>query len=230
MKKSFAAIMLAGAILFSNSAQAQGVFDLGALTSTISKNVPAQGAAASQPVPAANLAAMRYTPSMDVRKSNYAEMVKNFQKISPEMGNQFEAMFAQIDVIAEIDKAITPYGMSSSNIADAYAIYFLTAWMAANGRTDDATPEQFKGVQKTAQEALGASLDMLKQPDNKKQIFSESLLIQAMLNGEMVKAVANDPAALAKVKNDTKTAAKEMGIDLDSFIMTPTGLERKKTK
>jgi hypothetical protein len=210
-------------------AQAQGVFDLGALTNSIPINAtkPVAAGAAAAPVSASALASMRYVPSMTVRKATYAEMVKNMRAANVDVGNQMEAVFAQTDVIGLIDDAMGKFGMSANNIADAYALYFLSAWMGANGRTDENTPEQLKGTQKMAQDALSQVPDMLKLADDKKQTFSESLLIQSLLNDEMIKAVASDPAGLSKVKNDIKMAAKEMGIDVDGFNMTANGLVRK---
>jgi hypothetical protein len=127
--------------------------------------------------------------------------------MNPEAGAQMEQAFAQVDIIDEVGKGIAKYGLKTSNIADAYTVYLMTAWMTANGRMDDNSNEQVAGTKQMA--------------------FAESLLIQAMLFEATLGSVAADPAQMAKVQGDIRTGAKAMGIDVDLFKLTPTGLIRK---
>ncbi len=220
-------------VLVASPVMAQGVFDMGALTNTISTSATAQaeaeraGKAVAAPS-AASLKALNYKPSLQVRKANIATFINGLKEISPEVAGQFETVFAQVDIIDEIGKAVAPFGLKTDNMADAYTIYFLNAWMAANGRTDQNTPEQVAGVQQMAANALSSSPELLKLEDAKKQQFSEGLMIQGFLFDAMLQGTASDPVALAKVKADTKAGAKEMGIDVDLFELTPAGLVRKK--
>ena len=227
---AFAALL---ASQIASPVMAQGVFDMGALTNSISTsaNTQAEAARAGQVVTGpstASLAKLNYRASLDVRKQNIKVFLDGLRGLNPDVAGEFEKVFAQVDVIDEIGKAIAPYGMKTDNMADAYTVYFLNAWMAANGRTDQNTPEQIAGVQKMAANALGSTPDMLKLDDAKKQQFSEGLMIQGFLFDAMLQATASDPVALAKVKADTKAGAKEMGIDVDLFELTPAGLVRKK--
>lgn len=214
-------------------ASAQGVFDMGALTNTISSSANTQAEAeragrAVAPPSAASLAALNYQPSLPARKQNIAKFIENLRGVNPDVAGQLEQAFAQVDVIDEIGKAVAPFGLKTSNMADAYTVYMLNAWMAAHGRTDQNTPDQVAGVQKMAASAIGASPEMLKLADAKKQLLAESLMIQGFLFDAMLQATASDPVALAKVKTDVRAGAKEMGIDVDQFDLTPTGLVRKK--
>ena len=214
-------------------ASAQGVFDMGALTNTISisANSQAEAERAGKQVTAPSaksLAALDYQPSLTVRKKNLATFINDLRGVNPAVAGEFEALFEQVDIIDEVGKAVAPFGLKTSNMADAYTIYFLNAWMVANGRSDQNTPEQITGVQKMAANALGSTPDLLKLDDARKQQFSEALIIQGALFDAMLQATISDPAALAKVKADTKAGAKEMGIDVDAFELTPAGLVRKK--
>lgn len=227
---AFAALL---ALQIASPVMAQGVFDMGALTNSISTsaNTQAEAARAGQVVTgpsAASLAKLNYRASLDVRKQNIKVFLDGLRGLNPDVAGEFEKVFAQVDVIDEIGKAIAPYGMKTDNMADAYTVYFLNAWMVANGRTDQNTPEQIASVQKMAANALGSTPDMLKLDDAKKQQFSEGLMIQGFLFDAMLQATASDPVALAKVKADTKAGAKEMGIDVDLFELTSAGLVRKK--
>jgi hypothetical protein len=232
IKKSVACLSLCIGLVVTQPAAAQGVFDMGALTNTISTtaNTQAEQKRAGQaiaPPSAAALAALDYSPSMDIRRQNIAKFVTGMKAVNPDMGAQMEQLFAQVNVIDEMGKSIAPYGLKTSNIADAYTVYFMTAWMSANGRTDDNSNEQVAGTRQMAVNALTALPDIGKMTDADKQSFAEGLLIQAMLFDAMTDAVAADPAGLAKVKGDVKAGAKEMGIDVDAFKLTATGLARQ---
>jgi hypothetical protein len=233
LKSGFFAFAALCGLQIASPVMAQGVFDMGALTNSISTsaNTQAEAARAGQVVTgpsAASLAKLNYRASLDGRKQNIKVFLDGLRGLNPDVAGEFEKVFAQVDIIDEIGKAIAPYGMKTDNMADAYTVYFLNAWMAANGRTDQNTPEQIAGVQKMAANALGSTPDMLKLDDAKKQQFSEGLMIQGFLFDAMLQATASDPVALAKVKADTKAGAKEMGIDVDLFELTPAGLVRKK--
>ncbi len=232
IKQSLACLALCLGFALAPPAAAQGVFDMGALTNTISAtaNSQAEQKRAGQAIAAPNaaaIAALNYRPSLDVRRENIAKFVAGLKAMNPDAGAQMEQVFAQVNVIEEMGKSIAPYGLKTSNIADAYTVYFMTAWMSANGRTDDNTNEQVAGTRQMAVNALAASPDIGKLSDADKQAFAEGLLIQAMMFDAMTDAVAADPAGLAKVKGDVKAGAKEMGIDVDAFKLTPTGLARK---
>jgi hypothetical protein len=230
---AFAQCLAFFGLLIAPPVMAQGVFDMGALTNTISISATTQaeaeraGNAVAAPSAAA-LNALKYEPSLPTRQDNIAKFITGLKELNPGVAGEFESVFAQVDIIEEIGKAVAPFGLKTDNMADAYTIYFMSAWMAANGRTDVNTPEQVAGVQQMAESALSSSPELLKLEDAKKQQFSEALLIQGFLFDAMLQATASDPVALAKVKADTRAGAKEMGIDVDLFELTPTGLVRKK--
>jgi hypothetical protein len=220
-------------LFLATPASAQGVFDLGALTNTISQSAGQQGTPqqsggkVAPPPSAANIAKLSFQPSPGVRSESVAEFVKVFKTINADAGSQMEAAFAQVDIIEEIGKAMAPYGMKTDNMADAYGAYVLSAWMGANGRTEDATPAQMAGMQTMARNALTSVPDMMNLDNTKKQRFTEALLLQIFLYELMQEGVKQDPSAKTKVQADIKAAAKEMGIDTDAFTLTPNGLVRK---
>jgi hypothetical protein len=220
------------AMSLATPAAAQGVFDMGALTNTISTsaNTQAEQKRAGQAVAVpsqSSIAALNYKLSLDLRRQNIAKFVEGMKGMNPEAGAQMEQAFAQVDIIDEVGKGIAKYGLKTSNIADAYTVYLMTAWMTANGRMDDNSNEQVAGTKQMAVNALTASPDVGKLSDADKQAFAESLLIQAMLFEATLGSVAADPAQMAKVQGDIRTGAKAMGIDVDLFKLTPTGLIRK---
>jgi hypothetical protein len=213
------------------AAIAQGVFDLGKVTKSIAVTPPATpttpSGQATPPPLASSLAKLTFKPSAATRKQIFNEFLKGVKALQPEVGAQMEAGFARTDVIGEITKGLAGYGLKADNMADAYAYYLMSAWMGAQGRTDDYTPAQISGVQNMVRNSLASNKELLALEDSKKQFFAESLLLQGLMNDEMTKAVANDPTLKLKVASDLKAAAKLLSIDLDAFSLTPSGLARK---
>jgi hypothetical protein len=205
---------------------AQGVFDLGALTSTITSNTAQQ---TGKPAgPAASVAAMTFKPSMDIRKQNVTAFVDVMKKVNAEAGAQIEQAISQIDLIEEIGKGIAPFGLRTDSIVDGYTLYMINAWMAANGRTDLNTKEQADGTKNMVMATFSDSPELAKLSDEDKQKFAEGMMLNAFLYDGMLQSAAANPEAMANVKKEVRTAAKLLSIDLDLFDMTANGLVRKK--
>ncbi len=224
--KSLIACSAVIVIATASPTHAQGVFDLGALTSTITANTAQQGA---KPAGAgASVAAMTFKPSMDIRKQNVTAFIGVIKKVNADAGAQLEQAVSQIDLIDEIGKGVAPYGLRTDSIVDAYSIYMINAWMAANGRTDDNTKEQADGTKNMVMATFAASPDLAKLSDEDKQKFAEGMMLNAFLYSLMLEATKTNPEALVNVKKEVRDAAKLLSIDLDLFEMTANGLVRKK--
>jgi hypothetical protein len=208
------------------SAHAQGVFDMGALTSSIATNAGAAGATQGVSI---SIDTLKYTPSAELSKENLAKFYKGLNDTSPGLGTQFEQGFAGQDVFGLLDSELTKYGVNPNNLGDAMAIYWLGSWMAINARTDDPTTAQVVGTRKLVEGALGNAPSITKLSDADKQSTAQALLLQFMLNEIMLEGVKGDPAALKKVRGDLATGVKAIsGFDPSLFELTPNGLARKK--
>ncbi len=224
--KSLTACATAIAIASATPVHAQGVFDLGALTSSITTNTAQQAGKSAGPV--ASVAAMTFKPSMDVRKQNVTAFIDVMKKVNAEAGAQIEQAISQIDLIDEIGKGIAPYGLRTDSIVDGYTLYMINAWMAANGRTDDNTKEQAEGTKNMVMATFSASPELAKLSDEDKQKFAEGMILNAFLYSGMLESAKANPQAMVTVKKEVKDAAKLLSIDLDLFEMTANGLVRKK--
>lgn len=82
-----------------------------------------------------------------------------------------------MDVVGEVGKAMRGYGLSPDNVADAYAVWWISAWSAANGveTTDD--PAIYQAVKMQARAAFAATPDFAKLPDADRQQFAEASMI-----------------------------------------------------
>lgn len=224
MKNWIAFALTVMAVTSSPSAMAQGVFDLGALTSSIGKTTTTTGAK----TPSISIDVLNYKPTAQLSAENLKKFYASLDSISPGMGGQLESGLAGQDVFGMLDSELAKYGVRPNNLGDAMAIYMIGSWLSANGKTEDPTTTQVAGVRKMVEETLGKVPEMTKLSDADKQSSAQALLLQLFLNEMMIDSVKADPVAFKKVGADIKAAAKTMaGFDADLFDMTPSGLSRK---
>jgi hypothetical protein len=79
----------------------------------------------------------RFTPSKPLRKKNLANFVAKTRATDPAGASRMAALFANGDIIDQMDGVMQAIGLSASNVADAYAVWWVSAWQAANGDTRD---------------------------------------------------------------------------------------------
>ncbi|QAY78094.1 hypothetical protein [Sphingosinicella sp. BN140058] len=99
---------------------------------------PDAGASQARRRPAISPTALRYTPSMARRVANLAGFVSKTRAVDPAGAADLERMFADGDFIEKIGAALAPYGMRVDNLADAYTVYWISAWQATRGTNAEA--------------------------------------------------------------------------------------------
>ncbi len=171
-----------------------------------------------------------FTPSAANRRINLAKFVEKTRATDPVGADKMAALFASTDIIAMIDQKMqSTYGMRANNVADAYAVWWVSAWMGAKGRSDDATPGQMAMVKRQATNALAATPEFASATDAGKQELAEALLVQAALIGDTIDTYKSDPAMLVKTRAAIAKGAKGMGLDLDTMTLTDQGFVPAKT-
>ena len=106
---------------------------------------------------------------------------------------------------------------------DAYALYWVSAWQAAQGDTSTPDRATMQAVRQQAAEALGATPDFANASNANKQQLAEACLVQAMLVGAMQDKYGDDADMKAKVGDAVRKGAKGMGLDLDAVTLTKNG-------
>jgi hypothetical protein len=135
-----------------------------------------------------------------------------------------EALFASTDVIDTMSQALTPYGLTTTNVADVYAVYWINAWEASRGIVGhEETRACAQAVKAQAASAMLATSQMAAATDAQKQEFSEALLIQAALISAYMDDAAGNPAQLRAVAAAVTKGAKAMGLDLGTMTLTERG-------
>lgn len=183
-------------------------------------NAQSAGRTAAAP---ADTASLSYRPDLTRRRANLAQFVAKSRAADPAGAASLEAMFAQADIIALCGQELRKHGLRVDNLADAYTVWWITAWQATRGRNDDVSPATIKAVRAQAAWTLGAKAVLAGAGDPVKQELTESLLIQTLLIDAAVDQAKTDPAQMRKVGAAVNQGAKGMGLDLTRLNLTERG-------
>ncbi|WP_333572839.1 DUF6683 family protein [Sphingomonas sp.] len=177
----------------------------------------------ARPRPAPDLAALRYTPSKARRTANLAAFVQKTRAVDPKGAADLQKLFAESDFIDKIGAAVAPHGLHIDNVADAYALWWITAWEASRGINDLPDVETLAAVRAQAAGALGATGELDRATDSQKQELAEALWVQtALIDGAMEQA-KGDAARLRQIGGAVRQGAQAMGLDLAAIDLTPRG-------
>lgn len=228
-------LTLASALALATPAAAQDGVDWGGLMSgiahgtamdeaaqqSVSSNRRGSGRSARvAPAPAVRLT---YKPSMERRRANFAQFVAKTRKKDPEGAALLEKELARSDVIAKMGQALSGYGMRTDNVADAYAAWWLNAWLASRQRTDTPPARQIAAVRAQAARAMSTLPEMANASDAVKQEIAEANLVQTALIGAYLEHAKNDPALLRKIASAVRQGARNSGLNLDGMELTDDG-------
>jgi len=177
----------------------------------------------SQPLAAPDLATLRYIPSRARRTTNLARFVEKTGASDPAGAASLQNLFAQGDIIERIGGSLAPHGLRVDDLADAYTVWWISAWQATKGTNVETNDRTNKAVRGQAARALSGISGLTGGGDAAKQEFAESLLIQSMLIEAAVDQAKGDPERLRAVGAAVRQGARGMGIDLSSITLTERG-------
>lgn len=196
----------------------------GSLMSSLSQALSFEGGIAAAPVHV-DTATLTYRPSAAVRKANFARFVERSRERDPEGSARLARLFKTTDVIGTANGWMKPYGLVSTNVADATAVYLTTAWLATRGRSDDPAPETMRAVRSQVASAIASTPDFRTASDAQKQELAEAMIVQAILISQYVDAAKSNPSLMRSVKGAVASGArKTFGFDLRSMQLSDRGL------
>ena len=221
---------------------AQGVFDMGALTNTLSMDHVTQSERSRAKALSRSMrseftkttsATRRVTgvsttfhPSAAVRKRNYAQFVAKTGAVDPKSAADLQHTFATRDVIGEMGRDIARYDLRTNDIADAMTVYLIIAWYGVRGRDEDPPKAQVAAVRKQMANAIKSTPQFASATDAQKQEMAEAMLIHALLAGQAVSAARKKPEYLAGVEGAiAQGATTAFGFDLRRMKLTDNGLQ-----
>jgi hypothetical protein len=188
----------------------------------------AGGQPSAAPAPVVPAARLTYRADPGRRKQNYATFISGVEKQDAAGARALETFFQSTDIIALAGQAMASYGLSSNNVADAYAVYWINAWQASRGIVNgQETRARTQAVRRQAAIALQAIPAFGKATDAQKQEFADALMIQAGMISINMQQVADDPQQKRQLSNAIREGAKASGIDLDIMTLTNDGFVLK---
>jgi hypothetical protein len=168
---------------------------------------------------------LSFRVSMAARQRHIDRFISRLRATDSASAEQWEQMFATNDVFGQIDQVLSRAGLSSTNLADAYTTYWISAWLSAQGRNDDISRQQRLVVRDQIAQALLATPQVAGANDLQKQEIAEGLLIQAALIDATIEQVQSNPALMRQTQQAIKQGAQSMGLNLDQLMLTDQGFE-----
>jgi hypothetical protein len=172
---------------------------------------------------ASNTNNLAYRPSAAIRNRNLAQFVENTRKVDPVTAQNLERFLASNDVLSPIQNSMVATGLDANNLADAYTVYWTTAWFGAQGSSEDLPKAQMIAVRNQAAYLLQSTKQFVGKTDAQKQEIAETMLLQSVLIAASVEGAKSDPEQLGRVKITIAQGAKRMGLDFDRMTLTPQG-------
>jgi hypothetical protein len=169
------------------------------------------------------MGSLRYTPSKARRSANLATFIEKTRAADPRGAADLQKLFAEGDFIEKIGALVAPQGLHIDNVADAYALWWITAWQAAHGTNDTPSRAVLGAVRQQAANAVVATGEIARASDAQKQELAEALWVQSALIDGAVEQAQRDPSRLRQIGDAVRKGAKGMGLDLDAIDLTSRG-------
>ncbi|WP_436805746.1 DUF6683 family protein [Sphingomonas sp. DT-51] len=171
---------------------------------------------------AASASSMRFVSSPARRKANIASFIEK-SRGDPASAAAMRDMFAKVDVLGGMERAIRPLGLRTDDVADAYAVWWMSSWGAAHG--DRSTPDRTtaQAVRAQTARAMASTPQFGAADDVAKQEYAEAMLVQAAMIDGMLERYHNDAVMGPKVAAAVRQGARASGLDLDAMTLTPQG-------
>lgn len=168
---------------------------------------------------------LSYLSSTARTRQNLANFVKKSRATDPAGAAQMEEMFASTDVIGQIGQAMGAMGLSHTNLADAYAVYWVSAWKATRGDDSTASAATYTAVAAQAARGLASSPEFARSTDAQKQEMAEALMVQAAMVDGHLEAAADNPAQREAIAEAVLQGARASGLNLNEMTLTATGFQ-----
>ena len=162
---------------------------------------------------------LNYSPSKSLRQKNMAKFLADIQKSDPKFSASLQQLNAQGDLIDLIDREIRPVGLSANNVADAYTVWWITAWEAVHGHEINASSSMVANVKQQVEQSISSSPVFEQMDGAQKQTLAEIFLVQTL----MIEAAKGSPSLQAELPSAVNQGAKKMGLDLTAMDLTEQG-------
>lgn len=186
------------------------------------RNRSAPGGSASRSAAQADARTFAYRPDLARRRANLARFVDRSRAADPQGADNLAALLAQGDLIERMRPELAKYGLVIDNVADAYTVWWINAWLASRGSSDDITAGTAAAVRRQVVQSM-ASAPVATAGDAAKQEMAESLLVQGVLLGAALEQAKGNSEQMAALGRAASQGASGMGLDLSAMTLTEAG-------
>jgi hypothetical protein len=179
----------------------------------------------SKPKATSTPQSMSFTPSKTQRKKNIADYISRVTKIAPDYAPKLAAEFGDGTVFDQYGQMLGGIGLNANDLGDNLAVWWITAWEAAQGRPVQTNPASFVKVKAQVARILSEkALTAMSNAD--KQRYSDNLTIQTLVLSNQIDQAKANPAMARQLADGVKAGAKKMGFDLAAMTLTKDGFVR----
>lgn len=238
----YSAILLAGlSILLTGNAPARADFsgplspgafeatlNMGPIAETLRRQMQRKGnqdPAATEATRPLRPDSFRYIPSKARRAANLASFVAKSRAADPKGADDLAQLVASRDIIEEMRAPLAKYGMRIDNLADAYTVWWIGAWQATRGSTDDPSQAATAAVKQQVMRTMASVPEFANANDSLKQSMSEALFMQALLLGVGLEQAKGNAAQTKAIGRAAAEGARGMGLDLAAMTLTDEGFK-----
>ena len=164
-----------------------------------------------------------FSSSPERTQKNLAQLVAQARSQSPALADKLELFFASADVTGVTGGLMRSVGLDPHNVADVYALWWVTAWSAANGTETPSDAATYQAVQRQAHMVLGTAPDFISTSDAYRQQFAEGMMVRAALLGSMSDEAQGKAEEMKHVAAIAKPMTQDTGFDLDTMVLTREG-------
>jgi hypothetical protein len=177
--------------------------------------------------PQISYATLNYKTSLSRRNATVKKFIDRIRKIDPAAAGSFQKQFEEIDIFSELKKALMAKGLDANNLADAYAVYWVSSWEASNGSVRDSSSEQVQAVRGQVLGMMRNLPQVSEMNEASRQEAAEEMLLTSVVIGASLDSVKDDPVKLKAYAAEMMRQSKTNGLDFTALTLTEKGFELK---
>ena len=169
-------------------------------------------------------AAMRFTLSVARRNANRMQYIAQMKQQNPAVGDGLEQSFQGSDPLQSLDQVMRAGGFSSSNLADVFAIWWLSSWQVSNGDFEmEATDAQIAGVKNQAAAMMVNWPGLGEMTNEQKQDVADNFMMTTLMVISAAQGAKINPQSAPAIQQFVRAPAAQLGMDLTAYRITDQG-------
>jgi len=192
----------------------------------VGKPLLVSAAPAAQPAPT-TLAALTFKPSAEVERATRHKLLASLLETTktPQVQDEIRQTIKSDDLWHQFEAVLKNAGLSSRNLADVTAAYYIIAWEVLNANDASADTESIRAVRDAVATGMAADGRLATMPDAEKQEAASVMAYMATVAADSVNELhrTGNEDALVRLREQVHDSIMAQGIDLDHLRLTDKG-------